>query len=93
MKLGATKEEVFKEEQEDVIAFGKYKGYQISNLRTNYILFLLRECSWITDSFKDKLYKEIDKRKKETPCFLRAYDSQSNTCGSCPFMEECADLM
>jgi len=92
MKVGMTKKEISNEEQLDIITFGKYNGSRISDLPMDYILFVIRKCDRISSTLRDRLYEELDKRKEELPCYLKLYDPISSSCGSCPFMEECADV-
>lgn len=91
MKLGSTTSEIDREENNDIMPFGKHKGDKLTELDTNYISFLLTKCEWIDERFRDKLSSILSQRKRELPCFGELYDYQSRTCGACAFMEECAE--
>jgi len=87
MRLGQTKTESIKEMQIGILPFGKHKGLHVSEINTDYLMFLLERMELHGD-LKDAVEEEVTKRQEEMKCFgMIVYGNEE--CAKCPFIGRC----
>jgi len=89
MRLGTCIEEIDEMFEITEMPFGKYRGIEITNVPTSYLLYILNNMVDLDVVLKETLEKEIEDRKAQLPCFGTGYNSRSRACVRCPFAEEC----